>query len=102
VQSSISEQSVILADTQQISSNLPDGDMVILNLKDGVYFGLNAVGARIWSLIQNPITVREILDILLAEYDVDRRQCQSDLLQLLRDLAKHGLVKVQITQQIVV
>jgi len=76
--------------------------MVILNLKDGVYFGLNAVGARIWSLLQNPITVREILDILLAEYNVDRRQCQIDLLQLLRDLAKHGLVKVQITQQIVV
>lgn len=47
------ESSVVVAVGEQISSNL-GGEAVILNLKTGVYHGLNQVGTQIWNLIQQP------------------------------------------------
>jgi hypothetical protein len=60
-----------------------------------VYYGLDAVGARIWSLIQEPRTVNEIRDILLEEYEVEPERCERDLLALLQKLADEGLIEVK-------
>jgi hypothetical protein len=55
---------------------------------------LDAVGARVWTLIQEPRTISEIQDTLLQEYDVEPERCGWDLQVLLQDLAAAGLVKV--------
>jgi hypothetical protein len=88
-----------LNSTITVASDVVSCDLVeeaaILNLKDGVYYGLNPVGARIWNLIQKPIKVNEILEVLLAEYDVDPEVCQADLFELLGQLLENELVKVE-------
>jgi hypothetical protein len=90
----VSGSSTVVAPKDQVSSDL-GGEVAILDLKAGVYYGLDAVGARIWSLIQEPRTVNEIRDILLEEYDVEPERCERDLLALLRRLADEGLVEVR-------
>ncbi len=91
----ITEQSIIVAAQQQVSGELPDGDVVILNLNNGVYYGLNQVGARIWELIKEPISVRDICRSLLNEYDIDENQCTQDILQLLSELEANQLISLQ-------
>jgi len=86
--------STVVAAKEQVFCNLAD-EVVILNLKAGVYFGLNAVAARIWNLIQEPRTVREIRDVIADEYDVDPDGCERDLLVLLRDLETQALIEVR-------
>ncbi len=88
----LSERSIVVATKEQAFCNLAD-EAVILNLKAGVYYGLNSVGARIWSLVQEPRTVSDIRDALVEEYDVDPDRCERDLLLLLRDLATKELIK---------
>ena len=39
-----------------------DGEAVILNLDTGIYFGLDAVGTRIWRLIEERKPLRIVLD----------------------------------------
>ena len=90
----VSGDSTVVAAKDQVSSDL-GGEVAILDLKAGVYYGLDAVGARIWSLIQEPRTVNEIRDILLEEYEVEPERCERDLLVLLRRLADEGLVEVR-------
>ena len=90
----ISENSIIVVSSQQISGDLLDGDVAILNLSDGVYYGLTDIGGRIWSLIQQPKTVSDLKATLLQEYDVDPELCYRELLDLLQDLANRGLVVV--------
>lgn len=90
----VSGSSTVVAAKDQVSSDL-GGEVAILDLKAGVYYGLDAVGARIWSFIQEPRTVNEIRDILLEEYDVEPERCERDLLVLLRRLADEGLVEVR-------
>lgn len=89
----ISESSLVVATPEQISSDL-GGEAVILDLKSGIYHGLNEVGARIWKLIEEPKTVKEIEQALLEEYEVEPECCQRDLLALLQNLKAAGLIKV--------
>ncbi len=88
-----------LNSTVSIAQDVVSCDLVeeaaILNLKDGVYYGLNPVGARIWNLIQKPMKVNDILEVLVDEYDVEKDVCQSDLMELLKQLLDKELVKIE-------
>ena len=68
--SAVSTDSVVVATQDQVSADL-QGEAAILKLSSGIYYGLNPVGARIWELIQEPRSVREVRDTLTAEYEVD-------------------------------
>ena len=89
----VSEHSTVVAVKDQVSADLA-GEAVILNLKSGVYYGLNEVGARIWQLLQEPRTVAAIRDTLLEEYEVDRDSCDRDLVAVLQELATAELIEV--------
>lgn len=89
----VSEHSTVVAVKDQVSADLA-GEAVILNLKSGVYYGLNEVGGRVWQLLQEPRTVAAIRDTLLEEYEVDRDLCDRDLLAVLQELATAELIEV--------
>ena len=89
----ISIDSTVAATTEQVSCEL-SGEAVILNLKDSVYYGLNEVGAVVWSLIQQPRRVAEVRDAVVAEYAVEPEVCERDVIGLLERLAERGLVEV--------
>ena len=90
----LSVNSSVVAAKDQVSSDLGE-EIAILDLKSGTYYGLDAVGARIWSLIQEPRSVEEIRDSLVSEYEVEPALCESDLIVLLQRLADEGLVEVR-------
>jgi hypothetical protein len=94
MKSVVSEHSIVVAAPDQVSSDL-GGEVAILDLKAGVYYGLDTVGGRIWNLVQEPRAVNEIRDTLLEEYDVEFDRCERDLLALLRRLAAEGLIEVK-------
>jgi len=90
---SLTDESRVVVAKDQVSCDLA-GEAAILNLKNGVYYGLDTVGARIWNLIQTPTTVGAIRDSMPAESDVDAARCERDLLDLLQQLATEGLIEV--------
>ncbi len=77
-----------------VSCDLVD-EAAILNLKTGIYYGLDPIGARIWNLIQKPRQLNEILETLLNEYEVEKNRCQEDLIELLEQLAEKELVTIK-------
>jgi hypothetical protein len=89
----IADESIVVMVRNQVSSDL-GGEAVILHLASGTYYSLNEVGAHIWSLLQRPRQVREIVESIVAEYDVDREQCAVDVHRLLDMLAREGLIEI--------
>ncbi len=77
----------------QLSTEL-DEEVVILSFKGGKYFGLSEVGARVWKVLRDSPLLGEIRDRLVAEYDVDQKRCEKDLLNLVKDLRTHGIVEI--------
>ncbi|MGO9799653.1 MAG: PqqD family protein [Candidatus Binatus sp.] len=93
MEKTISPGSIVVASKDQISCDL-EGQAAILNLRSGTYFGLDPVGAMIWSLIVQPRRVVEIRNALIEQFDVEAERCSRDLLQLLGELQAHGLIQV--------
>ena len=89
----ISERSTVVATKDQVSADL-SGEAAILNLKTSTYFGLNTVVASIWKLILEPKTVSQIRDAIVEEYDVEPDRCEHDILELLQELLKYGLIEI--------
>jgi hypothetical protein len=69
-----------------------DGEVVLLNLETGVYFGLDPVGSRIWSLIDGRRTTAQVVTAIVEEYDVDAPTCETDVARLVASLRSHGLL----------
>ena len=89
----ITDDSIVSASPQQVSADLA-GEAAILDLKSGVYYGLNTVGAFVWSLIHEPKQVSEIWEAVLLEFEVERECCKRDVLVLLQKLAANNLIEV--------
>jgi hypothetical protein len=87
------DESRIVATKEQIFCDLA-GEAAILSLKNGVYYGLNPVGARAWNLVQVPRTFAELRETLLGEYEVDASSLEFDLRELLSQLDEQGLIEV--------
>jgi hypothetical protein len=89
----ISTSSIVVATKDQVSSDLA-GETVLLSMQSAMYYGLDAVGSRIWELVREPIRVSDIRDAITAEYDVEPERCEVDVLGFLRELAAKELIEV--------
>ena len=90
----ISESAIVVAAADVLVSEFGD-ELVLLNLRDGVYYGLEDVGARVWALLRQPTTLPAIRDTLVSEYDVEPERCEQDARALIGDLVTRGLVTIQ-------
>jgi hypothetical protein len=70
-------------------------EVVMLSLRDGTYYGLEDVGAEIWRLIQEPMTIGRIVASVTDTYDVDARRCRTDVITLVTALRERGLVDIR-------
>ena len=91
---SLSIDSIVVAAPDQVWTPLAD-EVVILGMTDGIYYGLDPVGARIWRLVEQPIALRQVVESLVAEYDVEADRCAADVLVLAHNLASRGLLEVR-------
>jgi Mrp family chromosome partitioning ATPase len=74
------------------------GEEIIVPIKghvgdlDGV-FTLNEVGAMIWRLIDGQTTVRQLMEAVRNEYDVEVPEAEKDVVDFLRSLEDAGLIR---------
>ena len=90
----ISLDDTVVAVKNQVTADV-GGELIMLDLSRGEYFGLNAVGAQVWELIAEPRPVNEVRDELVAAYpEVAPARIEADLLALLEELAEVSLAQV--------
>ncbi len=71
-----------------------NGEVVILDLKSGTYYGLDLLGARVWGLIEQPASIVTIRDAIMSDYDVDADTCERDIVSFLEQMQAAGLVDI--------
>lgn len=89
---------VSLASTVRIKEDVLfndlQGEVVILELETGTYFGLDPVGSRAWQLIQEFGCLESVRDVMLQEFEVSAERLWEDLHALVTRLRESGLVEV--------
>jgi Coenzyme PQQ synthesis protein D (PqqD) len=68
------------------------GETVLLNLESGVYYGLDAVGTRVWQLLMQGCTIASIRETMIEEYDVAPDVLNTDVMCLVGELRDRGIV----------
>jgi hypothetical protein len=71
-----------------------DGELVILSLRGGDYFGVNDVGSRLWNALVAGKSVAEIAAEITGDYEVPADKLLDDLVALANELVGRGLLNV--------
>lgn len=72
-----------------------DGEIVLLDLKSGVYYGLNEVGSRMWTHLSVLGDLDEVMEILLEEFDIDKETILGHLHDLCHQLKSLELITLE-------
>ena len=89
----IDASTVFRKTAQQVSCQIDD-EVAILDTERSLYFGLQGVAVEIWSALDEPRSVAELCDRIVAAFEVSRAQCEADTLELLASLREQGLIEV--------
>ena len=81
--------------TASVVSRRIGDETVLVDMSQGVYFGLNAVGSQIWLLLGEGISLSEIAQALVAKYDVPQVEVEQDVLRITQQLIDRGLLQPQ-------
>ena len=71
-----------------------EGELVMMDVEKGVYFGLDAIGTDIWKRLEAPVAVADLAAGLVRDYDAEPETIERDVLALLTDMTARGLVEV--------
>ena len=69
-----------------------DGDLVMMSIENGEYYGVGGVGPRVWELLEQPVTLGQIVATISEEFEVEEHGCYEDMLGFVRQLFDMGLV----------
>jgi hypothetical protein len=69
------------------------GELVLMSVEQGKYFGLDEVGTDIWHRIEQPIAVGRLCASLAVDYLADAATIERDVVALLERLSDNGLLE---------
>jgi hypothetical protein len=70
------------------------GDVVILNVETGVYFGIDGSGSQMWRELAEHGSVEKTLESVQQQFDVGPDELRRDVRDLVELLVEKGLVQV--------
>lgn len=94
METNLSANTIVVASGGQVSCPLGE-EAAILSIKSSMYYGLDPVGARVWTLIQQPRSIGDLRDTIVSEYDVEADRCEKDLLKFLEKMRGEGLIEIR-------
>lgn len=85
----------IVVRNREILESEVDGDVIALDIPQGECYGFNAVASSVWRLLEHETSAARISDALVSEFDVEREECEAEVLRLLNELLDARLIDVR-------
>jgi hypothetical protein len=71
-----------------------DGEVVMMSIEQGRYFGLDDIGSDIWKRLEPPCSFADLIERLAADYEADRATIAADVRAMLASMAKQDVVRL--------
>jgi coenzyme PQQ synthesis protein D (PqqD) len=88
----LTPQSRLHPNEQEVAAKVIDGEAIIINLANGIYYSMDKVGGLIWEMLAATHSLEEVTTAVLARYDVSREQAQTDVERLAAELLQENLL----------
>ena len=76
----------IISRNPEIIHSVMDDEVVMMSVDQGLYFGIDAIGTHIWTLLETPVKVEYLIEKLTAHYNVEQAVCENDTMLFLNDM----------------
>lgn len=86
------DDNTVLSRKNDIYTALMNGETVMMDADSGRYYNLGTVGGEIWRLLENRMTLSELVSALVSEYEVTPEQCKKDIVPFLGKMMESGLI----------
>jgi hypothetical protein len=86
-------QTRLRPNSDDVAAKVVEGEAIIINLSNGIYYSMENVGAFIWEQIDAGLSLGEIVETLTTRYEVSPEQAQADLEVLAGELVEEGIVR---------
>ncbi len=86
-------QDVYLVRNQELFTTEIDDELVMMDVDQGYYFGLNETAKFIWELLDRPTPYQQVIYTLISRYQVEEGQCVTDMDLFIQDMLKHQLIE---------
>lgn len=71
-----------------------DGEKVMMSIHNGKYYNLGTMGGTIWDLLKIPISSNQLITTLISEYEVEKNECEKQVISFLERLYEEGLIRI--------
>lgn len=88
------DDSILQANDREVAAKVVDGEAVLINLSNGLYYSMDKVGGVVWSMIAGGTSITRIADSVAKHYTRPADQVQTDVRQLVEQLLAEGLITV--------
>ena len=77
-----------------IISTTLDNEVVVMSVDRGNYYSMDRVGSYIWQLMEKPLQFEALCSRITQHFNVERAECETDLLNFVHELAQEGLIDI--------
>lgn len=83
---------------KRLDSNLiiseVDNEIIMMDLENGSYISLNYTGKAIWERIKDPIRVKDLIENLMNNFNIDEEACTFDTINFLTKISKQKALDI--------
>jgi hypothetical protein len=78
--------------SEEVAAKVMDGEAILINLSNGIYYSMDKVGAVLWELVEKNFSPEEMIAFIINRYDVESEQARTDVERLLKELVDEKLI----------
>ena len=86
------DKTTIVRSKKKLDITILNGEKVILDFTTGNYYVIKGVGSIILDMLEDKISVNDIIEKLLIEYDVSREECEQSVIEFLQKLKEADFI----------
>ena len=76
----------------EVTSKVMDGEAIMINLANGMYYSMDQVGGKIWECIEQEQSLEQIIQAVVTSYDISQEQAKRDIERLAGQLLEENLI----------
>ena len=77
---------------EQVVSKVMDGEAILINLTNGMYYSMGGAGGLAWTLINANLSLTETCERLSADYEVPYDEVETNVTDLVTELLSENLL----------
>lgn len=70
-------------------------EAILLDIDTGYFYQLNKTGAKIWTLVEEPMAFGALCEAMASAFRVDPETCRSDVQEFVADLLDRGILEIE-------